>query len=84
MNSDKTLLLYTIDELGFYKKNSLVPEDHKEFLGFIFTSKGSSGHPEILVPKYKLRKLSQDLSMLLKKDVPTARTLAMIAGVCVI
>lgn len=86
MNFQKSLLLSTLDNLGFVvnkEKSSLTPEPTKLFLGFILTSKGSSGYPEILVPKHKLRKLSHDLSRLLKKTKIEARTLAKIAGVCV-
>lgn len=86
MDTHKSLLLNTLDSLGFFvnkEKSSLIPEFQKEFLGFVLTSKGKSGYPEILIPKQKLRKLGHDLSRLLKKSRIEARTLAKIAGVCV-
>eukprot|EP01102_Stenamoeba_stenopodia_P007288 TRINITY_DN203_c0_g1_i1.p1 TRINITY_DN203_c0_g1~~TRINITY_DN203_c0_g1_i1.p1 ORF type:complete len:627 (+),score=30.83 TRINITY_DN203_c0_g1_i1:642-2522(+) len=83
---DRDLVLDTLRSLGWYisaEKSSLIPEQQKQYLGFIVVTSGES--PCCKVPGEKLRKVRHDVARLLKlaeKGQVSSKKVASVVGYC--
>jgi len=83
---DRDWVLDTLRSLGWYisaEKSSLIPEQQKQFLGFIVVTSG--GSPCCKVPGDKLRKVRHDVTRLLKlaeKGPVSSKKVASVVGYC--
>lgn len=83
---ERDLVLDTLRALGWYisvEKSSLVPEQQKQYLGFVVVTSGES--PCVKVPGDKLRKVRHDVARLLKlaeAGPVSSKKVASVVGYC--
>lgn len=84
ITTQRDLVLETLQTLGFHineEKSSLIPENTKQFLGYLVVTGDDS--VTLKVPKSRIKKVRADIRRALAKPTIRARTLARVIGQCV-